>query len=63
MRLVLHEHPGPYERFDVDAFKDNEGKTIQLILLDGSITHAEVVTAKVMPCGGVTLTLEVAPWN
>lgn len=63
MILIIHEHPGPFERFHVNAFRDQEGRTIPLILQDGSRTHARIVSAIVADCGGVDVTLEVAPWN
>lgn len=63
MRLVFHEHAGPFERFDVGAFQTSVGRTIRLILEDGSVTHAYIEAAEVAPCGGVDLVLDVAPWN
>jgi hypothetical protein len=63
MRLIIHEHPGPFERFDVGAFRGNEGRTIRLTLQNGEVTHAQIVSAEVVECGGVDVTLEVAPWN
>lgn len=62
MRLIIHEHPGPFERFHLNAFQDQVGETIPLILDEGT-THAQIVAAEVRPCGGVSITLEVAPWN
>lgn len=62
MILVIHEHPGPFERFHLNAFRDQVGNTIPLRLDEGD-THAQIVGAEVKPCGGVTITLSVAPWN
>lgn len=63
-RIVIHDHAPPGDLFEPWAFDRNIGKTIRLILQDGTVTHATVLAAKVVEDGrAVNITLEVAPWN
>lgn len=62
-RIVIHDHPPAGQVYAPDAFEGNVGRTIRLILEDGTVTHAQVLRVEIMPCGGVNITLEVSPWN